>query len=50
MVTKYGLVEELWRLLDYGDEEVSDRRGGSEDEDDTDEEDGAGHCAHVAVV
>lgn len=50
MVTKNSGVEEAWRLLDDGDEEVGDGRGGGEDVDDTDEEGGAGDRAHLIVV
>lgn len=50
MVTKNGLVEETRRLLEDGDEEVSDWRGGSKEEDDPYEVEGAGHCAQVGVA
>ena len=50
VVAEHGRVEELWRLLGQGDEEVGERGGGREEEDDPDEDEGAAHGADVAVV
>lgn len=50
VVAEDGGVEESWRLLEDGDEQVCDGRRGGEGEDDADEEEGAGDGAHVAVV
>lgn len=49
VVTKNGGVEDT-RLLDNCDQEVSDGRGGGEDEDYADEDEGARDGAHLAVV
>lgn len=50
MVAENGGSEETQRLVDEGDEEVGCGRGGGEDEDDADKEEGARDCAHLAVV
>lgn len=50
VVTENDPVEETRRLFERDDEEVSDWRDGSQDKDDPDKEEGAGHRAHVAVV
>lgn len=50
VVAKNGCVEETGRLFDDGDEEVCDRWCASEEEDATDEQEGARDCAHLAVV
>lgn len=50
MVAKNGSLEEIWRLLDNGDEEVCDRWRDDEKEDDADEEEGARDGAHLAIV
>lgn len=50
MVAKNCSLEEIWRLFYDGDEEVCDRWRGGEEEDDTDEEEGARDGAHLTVV
>lgn len=50
VVTKNIPVEETNRLVDDGDEKVRDGWSSGEDEDDTDEDEGARDSAHLAVV
>lgn len=50
VVTEDGGLEDTRGLFDDGDEQVCDGRSGGEDEDDTDEEEGAADGAHLAVV
>ncbi len=50
VVAKNGGVEETWRLVDDGNEEVCDGWGGGEDEDDTDVEESARDGANLDVV